>query len=61
MTAPTSIDDVQTMLAGQNYVAGRALATVVFLPIVLAYTAWVYHVMRGPVNAASIGRNPNAY
>ncbi|MBD8664356.1 cytochrome d ubiquinol oxidase subunit II [Rhizobium sp. CFBP 8752] len=37
------------------------LATVVFLPIVLAYTAWVYHVMRGPVNAASIGRNPNAY
>jgi len=37
------------------------LATVVFLPIVLAYTGWVYHVMRGPVNAASIGRNPNAY
>ncbi|HEX2527337.1 MAG TPA: cytochrome d ubiquinol oxidase subunit II [Geminicoccus sp.] len=37
------------------------LATVVFLPIVLAYTAWVYRVMSGPVNAASIGRNPNAY
>jgi MoxR-like ATPase len=33
MTAPTSIDDVQTMLAGQNYVAGRALATVVFLAL----------------------------
>ena len=37
------------------------LATIVFLPIILAYTAWVYRVMRGPVNATSIGRNPNAY
>jgi len=30
---------------------------VFFLPIVLAYTAWVYHVMRGPVRAADIARN----
>lgn len=37
------------------------LATVVFLPIILAYTAWVYRVMRGPVTTASLGRNPNAY
>lgn len=37
------------------------LATAVFLPIILAYTAWVYRVMAGPVTAASIGRNPNAY
>jgi cytochrome d ubiquinol oxidase subunit II len=37
------------------------LATVVFLPIVLAYTVWVYRVMRGPVTTASLGRNPNAY
>ncbi|MGE7370394.1 cytochrome d ubiquinol oxidase subunit II [Neorhizobium sp. NPDC001467] len=37
------------------------LATVFFLPLILAYTAWVYRVMRGPVNATSIGRNPNAY
>ncbi|MEP7241965.1 MAG: cytochrome d ubiquinol oxidase subunit II [Devosia sp.] len=36
-------------------------ATIVFLPIVLAYTAWVYRVMRGPVTATSLGRNPNAY
>ena len=28
-----TIDDVQTMLAGQNYVCGRALATVVFLSL----------------------------
>lgn len=37
------------------------LATLVFLPIVLAYTAWVYRVMAGPVTTDSIGRNPNAY
>ena len=36
MTAiPTSIDGVETMLAGQNYVCGRALATVVFLSLKL--------------------------
>jgi cytochrome d ubiquinol oxidase subunit II len=37
------------------------MATCVFLPIILAYTTWVYRVMRGPVTAQSIGRNPNAY
>ncbi len=36
-------------------------ATVVFLPIILAYTAWVYRVMRGRVTTASLNRNPNAY
>jgi MoxR-like ATPase len=32
---PSTIDDVETMLAGQNYVCGRALATVVFLALKL--------------------------
>lgn len=32
---PKSIDAVETLLAGQNYVAGRALATVVFLALKL--------------------------
>ena len=27
------------------------------LPIVIAYTAWVYRVLRGPVQAADIARN----
>jgi cytochrome d ubiquinol oxidase subunit II len=36
-------------------------ATVVFLPIILAYTAWVYRVMRGTVTTTSLKRNPNAY
>ncbi|EAQ01863.1 hypothetical protein OB2597_00560 [Pseudooceanicola batsensis HTCC2597] len=33
MTQTTTIEDVQTMLSGQDYVAGRALATVVFLAL----------------------------
>jgi len=30
---------------------------IIFLPIVLAYTGWVYHVMRGPVTGAYIDAN----
>ena len=30
------------------------VATVIFLPIVLAYTAWVFRVIRGPVTAAGL-------
>jgi len=37
------------------------LATLVFLPIVLAYTAFVFRVMRGPVTTQSLNKNPNAY
>jgi len=36
-------------------------ATVIFLPLIVLYTAWVFRVMRGPVTPASLGRNPNAY
>lgn len=37
------------------------LCTLVFLPIVLAYTAWVFRVMRGTVTSDSLSKNPNAY
>jgi len=37
------------------------LVTCFFLPIILAYTAWVYRVMRGPVTSESMSKNPNAY
>lgn len=37
------------------------LVTLVFLPIVLAYTAWVFRVMRGTVSTQSLEKNPNAY
>jgi cytochrome bd ubiquinol oxidase subunit II len=33
------------------------IATVIFLPIVLAYTAWVYRVLRGPVTEEYIDAN----
>ncbi|KTD04196.1 cytochrome d ubiquinol oxidase subunit II [Legionella geestiana] len=33
------------------------VATVVFLPLVLAYTAWVYRVLRGPVTAQTLKDN----
>jgi len=35
------------------------VATAIFLPIVLAYTAWVYRVLRGPVTAADIEADPH--
>jgi len=37
------------------------LVTVVFVPVILIYTAWVYAVMRGKVTPTSLDRNPNAY
>jgi cytochrome d ubiquinol oxidase subunit II len=37
------------------------LATVLLLPIVLAYTAWVYRVLKGKVTVDEMGQNPNAY
>ena len=37
------------------------LVTAFFLPIILIYTSWVYRVMRGPVTATSLEKNPNAY
>jgi cytochrome d ubiquinol oxidase subunit II len=37
------------------------LAVVVFLPIVIFYTGWVYRVMRGKVTQASVAETPNSY
>ena len=36
-------------------------AVVLFLPIVIAYTAWVYRVMRGPVRATDVSESKTAY
>ena len=33
------------------------VVTVVLLPVVLAYTAWIYYVLRGPVTAEQITRD----
>jgi MoxR-like ATPase len=59
---PTSIDGVETMLAGQNYVCGRALATVVFLglklgrPLFLEGEAGVGKTEIAKAIAAGLGR-----
>jgi cytochrome d ubiquinol oxidase subunit II len=37
------------------------ICTLIFLPIVLAYTTWVYRVLKGKVTVAEMGTNPNAY
>jgi len=37
------------------------VSTIVFLPIVLAYTSWVYRVLRGKVTESSVDDTPNAY
>lgn len=37
------------------------LVAVLLLPVVLAYTGWVYRVLRGPVTADSVARDPHAY
>ncbi len=37
------------------------LATAVFLPIILAYTTWVYRVLKGKTTSEEMGNNPNAY
>jgi cytochrome d ubiquinol oxidase subunit II len=34
-------------------------ATVIFLPIILLYTSWIYYVLRGPVTIAGIERDDN--
>lgn len=37
------------------------IATLIFFPIVLAYTAWVYRVLRGKVTDETIQQNDQAY
>lgn len=37
------------------------LATVIFLPIIIAYTTWVYRVLKGKTTLSEMGENPNAY
>ena len=32
-------------------------AAAIFVPVIIAYTTWAYHVLRGPVTAAQIERD----
>ncbi len=33
------------------------VATIIFLPLILTYTSWIYYVLRGPVTVATIERD----
>ena len=62
---PSSLDPASSLTVWDASSSERTLlimtaATVVFLPIVLAYTSWVYHVLRGPVTANSITSNSHS-
>ena len=37
------------------------VASVIFLPMIVLYTGFVFRVMRGPVSTQSLEKNPNAY
>jgi cytochrome d ubiquinol oxidase subunit II len=36
------------------------VATIIFLPIILLYTSWIYYVLRGPVTVAHIENNDHS-
>jgi len=61
---PSSLDPVSSLMVWDASSSAMTLlvmtiATVIFLPIVLAYTGWVYRVLRGPVTAADIEADPH--
>ncbi|MGA3402962.1 MAG: cytochrome d ubiquinol oxidase subunit II [Acetobacteraceae bacterium] len=61
---PSSIDATSSLTVWDASSSATTLlvmtvATAIFLPIVLAYTAWVYRVLRGPVTAADIEADPH--
>jgi cytochrome bd ubiquinol oxidase subunit II len=37
------------------------IAVIIFLPVVLAYTTWVYRVLRGQISLEAIGRHVGPY
>jgi cytochrome d ubiquinol oxidase subunit II len=63
---PSSIDPISSLTAWNASSSHLTLfimlvCTLVFLPIVLAYTAWVYKVMFGRVTGEELRLNPDLY
>jgi cytochrome bd ubiquinol oxidase subunit II len=61
---PSSLDPNSSLMvwdasSSEMTLLVMTIATVIFLPIVLAYTGWVYRVLRGPVTAADIEADPH--
>ena len=63
---PSSVDASSSLTVWNASSSHRTLfimlvVTVIFLPIVLAYTAWVYRVMWGRVTSRDVAANPHFY
>jgi len=63
---PSTIDPAHSLMvfdasSSKNTLRNMLIATVIFLPLILAYTTWVFRVLRGPVTLASIERADHAY
>lgn len=63
---PSTIEPSHSLMvfdasSSKNTLRNMLVATVVFLPIILAYTSWVYKVMSGKVTTKSIGDADHAY
>jgi cytochrome d ubiquinol oxidase subunit II len=52
--ASLMIWDTSSSLLTLQIMAGAA---VIFMPIIIIYTSWVYYVLRGPVTLAAIERD----
>jgi cytochrome d ubiquinol oxidase subunit II len=63
---PSTIEPSHSLMvfdasSSRNTLRNMLIATLVFLPIILVYTAWVYRVMAGRVTTAGIGAADHAY
>lgn len=63
---PSSSDPAQSLMVWDASSSKMTLeimltATLIFLPIILAYTVWVYRVMRGKVTDKTIHKELNSY
>jgi len=47
--------------SSRNTLITMTIVTVVFLPVVLVYTSWVYYVLRGKVTTELVKQNDNSY
>lgn len=59
---PSSSNPAQSLIVWDSSSSPLTLfimlgATIIFLPIILAYTAWVYHVLRGKITEETITSN----
>jgi cytochrome bd ubiquinol oxidase subunit II len=62
---PSSLDPNASLTvwdasSSQTTLLVMTVVTILLLPIVIAYTGWVYRVLRGPVTMEDIGHHPHA-